>query len=124
MDATRDSAEVTVEHYDVLADLYDLADPQPKYRGLLERGGALCPADGIAVLVSRDTVETALRDPATFSSDGFLDRGNTRPLSRLSGDPPRHVKDRKIMDPLFAPRRMDEAEADITERFNRFVDTF
>ncbi|HKY16121.1 MAG TPA: cytochrome P450 [Microthrixaceae bacterium] len=120
----KDSGTATVENYDVLADLYDLANPQPKYRALIERGGALCPVEGVAVLASREAVETALRDPATFSSEGFLDLGNIRPLIPLSVDPPKHVKYRKILDPLFAPRRMDEAEADITERFNHFVDAF
>lgn len=121
---TTDSAQATAENYDVLAMLYDLAEPQPKYRAMIERGGAMCPAEGVAVLVTRDAVEAALRDPVTFSSEGFLDLGNTRPLIPLSVDPPRHVKYRKIMDPLFAPRRMDEAEADIVDRFNRFVDAF
>jgi cytochrome P450 len=42
----------------------------------------------------------------------------------LSVDPPRHVSFRKILDPLFAPRRMDALEDDIAARFNRFVDPF
>ncbi len=124
MDATHDTAAATVENYDVLSQLYDLANPQPKYKTLLELGGALCPADGVAVLASRQAVETALKDPATFTSEGFLDLGNTRPLIPLSVDPPKHVKYRKILDPLFAPRRMDAVEADITARFNHFVDAF
>jgi cytochrome P450 len=124
MDANKDTATTTVEHYDVLAQLMDLADPQPKYRTLLELGGAVCPVEGIAVLASRAAVETALKDPGTFTSEGFLDLGNTRPLIPLSVDPPRHVKYRKILDPLFAPKRMDEAEADIAARFNHFVDAF
>jgi cytochrome P450 len=35
-----------------------------------------------------------------------------------------HSKYRKLLDPLFAPKRMDEQEADITRRVNRFVDVF
>src|SRR5437773_201453 len=38
--------------------------------------------------------------------------------------PTRHVKYRKILDPLFAPRRMDALEDDIAARFNRFLDPF
>ncbi len=124
MDGSKDTATATVENYDVLSQLYDLANPQPKYKTLLELGGALCPAEGVAVLASREAVETALKDPGTFTSEGFLDLGNTRPLIPLSVDPPRHVKYRKIHDPLFAPKRMDAAEADITARFNHFVDAF
>jgi cytochrome P450 len=124
MDGTEDSARATIENYDVLAQLTDLANPQPKYKALLEIGGALCPVEGVAVLAGRQAVETALRDPGTFTSEGFLDLGNTRPLIPLSVDPPRHSKYRKILDPLFAPKRMDMAEPDITARFNHFVDGF
>ncbi|HEY8525318.1 MAG TPA: cytochrome P450 [Acidimicrobiales bacterium] len=124
MDRTKDSARRTIEDYDVLGELTDLANPQPKYRDLIELGGVVNATDKVAVLASRQAVETALKDPGTFSSEGFLDLGNTRPLIPLSVDPPRHVKYRKILDPLFAPKRMDAHEADITARFNRFVDAF
>jgi cytochrome P450 len=39
-------------------------------------------------------------------------------------DPPEHVKYRKILDPLFAPRRMDAIEDDVTVRVNRLIDGF
>jgi cytochrome P450 len=123
-DTAKDSATKTVENYDVLGRLQDMARPQPNYRALLDRAGALCPVEGIAVLASREAVDHALRDTETFSSEGFLDLGNIRPLIPLSVDPPKHKKYRRILDPLFAPRRMDEVEADIVERFNRFVDAF
>ena len=35
-----------------------------------------------------------------------------------------HSKYRKLLDPLFAPKRMDEQEADITRRVNGFIDAF
>jgi cytochrome P450 len=124
MDSAKDTATQTVENEGLLHDLFDLANPQPKYAALLEAGGAVCPVEGVAVLASREAVETALKDPGTFTSEGFLDLGNTRPLIPLSVDPPKHVKYRKILDPLFAPKRMDAVEADIAARFNHFVDAF
>jgi cytochrome P450 len=42
----------------------------------------------------------------------------------LNVDPPMHSKYRKLLDPLFAPRRMDEQEEDITRRVNGFIDQF
>ena len=39
MDDSKDTATTTLENYDVLAQLMDLANPQPKYRTLLEMGG-------------------------------------------------------------------------------------
>src|SRR5438105_1130444 len=50
--------------------------------------------------------------------------GNVRPLRPLNVDPPQHSKYRKLLDPLFAPKRMDEQEEDITRRVNNLVDTF
>ena len=47
-----------------------------------------------------------------------------RPLIPLNVDPPEHSKYRKILDPLFAPKRMDEQEDDITVRVNDFIDAF
>ena len=50
--------------------------------------------------------------------------GNVRPLIPLNIDPPEHSKYRKILDPLFAPKRMDAREDDITSRVNHFIDAF
>ena len=50
--------------------------------------------------------------------------GNVRPLIPLNVDPPQHSKYRKLLDPLFAPKRMDEQEDDITparQRLHRRV---
>ena len=47
----------------------------------------------------------ALRHPELFSSDmDAVELGNMRPLIPLQIDPPDHMKFRKILDPLFAPR--------------------
>jgi cytochrome P450 len=50
--------------------------------------------------------------------------GNLRPLIPLNVDPPMHAKYRKLLDPLFTPKRMDEQEEDITRRANGYIDTF
>jgi cytochrome P450 len=81
-----------------------------------------CPLDGMVVAVSSQAVQTVLKDHQTFSSEGFLNLGNTRPLIPLSVDPPRHVKYRKLLDPLFAPKRMDAIEERIVARFDHFMD--
>jgi cytochrome P450 len=116
--------EDTAARYRILEQLSDLAEPQPTYQRLLEQGPVVCPVDGMALVASRAAVEQTLKDHETFTSEGFLNLGNVRPLIPLSVDPPRHVKYRKILDPLFAPKRMDAIEDDIAERFNRLVDEF
>jgi len=107
-----------------LADLFDLAVPQPKYRALLAAGSVHCPSDAFVVAASRAAVEETLRDPERFSAEGLVNLGNVRPLIPLSIDPPQHVKYRKILDPLFAPKHMEALEDDITARANHFIDTF
>jgi cytochrome P450 len=104
--------------------LTDLATPQPRYRDVIERGGYLQPMDTLTITFSRDLTDHVLRHHELFSSVGGLDLGNTRPLIPLNVDPPQHSKYRKILDPLFAPKKMDEQEADISARVNHFIDAF
>ena len=104
--------------------MLNLAAPQPGYAQVIEAGGILQPMDGLTVTFSRALTEHVLRHHELFSSVGGIDLGNIRPLIPLNVDPPQHSKYRKILDPLFAPRRMDAQEADITARVNHFIDAF
>ena len=104
--------------------LLDLASPQPTYKKLIEQGGLLCPVEGIALSFRRDNNEYILRHHEQFSSRVEMQLGNVRPLIPLNVDPPNHAKYRKLLDPLFAPRRMEEQEEDITRRVNSFIDSF
>jgi cytochrome P450 len=107
-----------------LADLFDTADPQPAYRALLDKGGVYLPTEGFAVVASRAAVDEVLRNPDTYTSRDLVQLGNVRPLIPLSVDPPEHSKYRKILDPLFAPKKMDGIEADVVARVNHFIDAF
>ena len=104
--------------------LFDLAAPQPTYQKLIDQGGLLCPMEGMAMSFRRDNNEFILRNHELFSSRVEMQLGNVRPLIPLNVDPPRHSKYRKLLDPLFAPRRMEEQEEDITRRVNGFIDSF
>jgi cytochrome P450 len=102
----------------------DLAEPQPRYVELLEQGGFAQPMEGMALSFSRANTDYVLRHHEEFSSRVEMNLGNVRPLIPLNVDPPMHSKYRKLLDPLFAPRRMDEQEGDITRRVNGFIDGF
>jgi cytochrome P450 len=106
-----------------LAAMLDLTAPQERYAEMIAEGVSM-PIPGLAIPASREAVDTVLRHHEVFTSEFGLDLGNTRPLIPLSVDPPQHSKYRKILDPLFAPKRMDEQEADITSRVNHFIDGF
>jgi cytochrome P450 len=107
-----------------MQDLFNLADPQPRYRQMIEQGGFVKPMDGFAMVFSRDLADFVLRNHELFSSQVEMNLGNVRPLIPLNVDPPDHSKYRKLLDPLFAPKQMEAQEADITARVNHFVDMF
>jgi len=96
--------------------------PQPGNHALVDQGAV--GLGGPVMVASRELVNDTLRNPANFSSADLVEQGNTLPLIPLNIDPPDHVKYRKLLDPLFAPRRIDALEADITDRVNHFIDTF
>jgi cytochrome P450 len=102
------------------------ASPQYHYKDLLEESPVHRGGPGHVQVVSRAAVDEVFQNPKVFSSAAFggVSLGNVRPLIPLSVDPPDHSKYRKLLDPLFAPRRMDAAEPDITARVNHFMDAF
>lgn len=103
-------------------DLLVTTAPQPGNHELAQNGAFT--ADGTVIASSRALVDEVLQDPARFSSADLVEQGNVRPLIPLAIDPPDHLKYRRLLDPLFAPRRVDALEDDITARVNRFIDTF
>jgi cytochrome P450 len=100
----------------------DTTSPQPANHALVEQGALAL--GGAVLLNTRALVDEALKDPARFSSEDLVEQGNTLPLIPLNIDPPEHVKYRRLLDPLFAPRRIDALDADISARVNHFVDAF
>ena len=126
-EAAGDGAPTDTRHavaQDLMTDLFDLSEPQPKYRALLEAAPVHRLADNMLLVGGRAEAGATLRDAGTFSAAGIVNLGNVRPLIPLSIDPPAHTRYRKILDVLFAPKRMNAMEEDITDRVNRFIDAF
>jgi cytochrome P450 len=96
--------------------------PQAANHAMTQRGAI---ALGSHVMVaSRTLVSETLVKPDVFASADLVEQGNTKPLIPVGIDPPDHGRYRRLLDPLFSPRRMDAQEGDIAERVNRFIDTF
>ncbi len=76
-------------------------------------------------VVRRGAVEYALTHPEEFSSGmEAVDLGQSVPLIPLQVDPPDHRKYRRLLDPIFAPRRMNLLEPKITRLVNELIDGF
>ena len=103
--------------------------PQETYR-LMREAAPVISVDGMGhILTTKEAALECFRRPEVFSSaatDSLLPMGTVRPLIPLQIDPPDHVKYRKILDPLFAPRHMAELEAPVAalvhERIDAFID--
>jgi cytochrome P450 len=106
------------------------AHPQPVFK-LMRDDMPVMEMDmgsGRGVLLSRkQEIDQALRHPEIFSSNmDAVDLKNKRPMIPLQIDPPEHKKFRKLLDPLFAPRKMalldDEVSALVNHLIDRFID--
>jgi cytochrome P450 len=106
--------------------LADMAnDPQRMYRAMRQTAAVVPVDDHMVMVCRRAEIEEAFRRPDVFSSNmSAVDLQNVRPLIPLQIDPPDHKKFRKILDPLFAPRRMAELEAPVTKLVNDLMDNF
>ena len=101
-------------------------NPQPSFKLMRDlapvvelEGG---PMAGVVVGKHADVVH-ALRTPGVFSS-GFdaVHIGQVRPLIPLQLDPPEHQRFRKLLDPLFSPRRVATLEPRIRQLAGELVD--
>ena len=98
--------------------------PQPVFKDM-RAAMRVMSVDGRVVVGGRAEVDEALRHPELFSSNmSAVDLQNIRPLIPLQIDPPDHKKYRKILDPIFAPRKMAEREAEVAELVNSLIDGF
>lgn len=107
-----------------LMDSGNAAVPQPVYARARAEGAVVSGAFGPQI-VRREAVEYALSHPEEFSSGmDAVDLGQSVPLIPLQVDPPEHRKYRRLLDPIFAPKRMNVLEPDITAMVNELIDQF
>ncbi len=108
----------------VMEDVDLSAAPQPMYKEMRASTPVL-KMEGSAVVCTRADIDEVFRRPEVFSSNmSAVDLGNIRPLIPLQIDPPDHVRYRRILDPLFAPRQMALLEPDVAALVHQLVDRF
>lgn len=103
-----------------------LAHPQPLFK-LLRDTAPVVPMDdrGMIIVGGHDDVRHVLANPDVFSSGvEAVSIGQVRPLLPLQIDPPEHKKYRKLLDPLFAPRRVALLEDQMRELVREPVRAF
>ncbi len=104
------------------------ANPQPTFKLLREEMPVLSIDIGSnpGVLLSRkEDIDFALRHTEIFSSNvDAVDLKNKRPMIPLQIDPPEHKKFRKLLDPIFAPRKMAAMDGQVSVLVNHLIDGF
>ena len=105
-----------------------LRHPYDTYRQALATGPVtrVGAGAGSALLVSGHAAEEeVLRNPDRFSSASHSGQmGSPRPLIPIEFDPPEQKKYRKLLDPLFAPQRMQPLTEPVEQLVNELIDGF
>jgi cytochrome P450 len=100
-------------------------NPQDFYKFARSVGAVVPGPFGGQTIMGRREVEFALQHPEIFSSAmEAVNLGQSVPLIPLQVDPPEHSKYRKLLDPIFAPKRMNLIEPDISQLVNELIDGF
>lgn len=103
------------------------ACPQPVYRRMLEGCPVARTSLGGGAIISRyEDVTWALRHPEIFSSamDLQIALGTERPMIPQQIDPPEQTKYRKLLDPRFSRKRMQELAPAVRADANQLIDGF
>jgi cytochrome P450 len=99
------------------------ADAQPIWAELAVTPSCIVGSD--VLLSSTAAVDLAMHQPNVFSSGpegNFM--GSETGLIPLQIDPPEHARYRRMLDPLFSPRRVAALEAGLRQLVNACIDSF
>jgi cytochrome P450 len=102
-------------------------NPQPVFKLMREEPVmSIDLPSGKGFLLSRkEEIDEALRHPEIFSSSmDAVDLKNKRPMIPLQIDPPDQRKYRKLLDPIFSPRKMTAMEDEVAKLVNHLIDQF
>jgi cytochrome P450 len=91
----------------------------------VRRFGEVFEAEGAWYLTSAEAVQYAQQHPELFSSARAFDSlGSPLPLIPIAMDPPDHVRYRRVLDPMLAPRVVNAMELELRRQLGVLVDSF
>jgi cytochrome P450 len=95
------------------------------WRFVREAGDVFPDADGTWYLTSLEAVQFAHRNPDIFSSARAFDElGSPVPLIPLAVDPPDHVRYRRVLDQMLAPRVVNALEDSLRSQIRDLIAGF
>lgn len=101
------------------------SDAQEAWARLREAGPVVRTRPDFVIAASGTAVAEALHDPSTYSSNpNAAYFGSDTGAIPLQIDPPFHSRFRKLLDPMFSPKRMAAREAEVAALANRLIDGF
>ncbi len=123
----RSASSVTSPEQDALYASYmgEMANNPREYFAKLRANG---PVDhehfrDTVALLRREDMEEILRNTDVFSNASPV-LGSAEPVIPLNVDPPLHSTYRRVLDPLFSPKKMAVLQPTVARHVNEFIDTF
>jgi cytochrome P450 len=93
------------------------------WRFVREHGAVVEAPDGTFFLTSPEAVAFAHKHPELFASGpAFAALASPVPLVPIATDPPAHVRYRRILDPMVAPRVINQMEPELRRQIGELVD--
>jgi cytochrome P450 len=105
-------------------DLELLAHPQPMY-ALLREGAAVQDLGGdmdMVIVTTAKEVKEVFLHPEIYSSEDAVDIGQIRPLIPLMIDPPQHKYFRRLLDPIFGRKTIEDIEPETRRLVKAIID--
>jgi cytochrome P450 len=112
-----------------LPDSYYADTPVPVGRAAavnhLKRPGPVYQVGSMWLITSYEGVRFAQKHPELFSSAKAFDGvANAIQMIPIAIDPPKHTDYRRVLDPMFGPKRMAAMDADLRAQLRGHIDVF
>ncbi len=115
----------TTEMPDTYYGAAPLQDGRTAAMEYLRRPGPVYRCGSTWFITSYDGVRFAQKNPDLFSSAKAFDGvANAIRMIPLAIDPPKHADYRRVLDPMFGPKRMEAMDADLRAQLRGHIDAF